>query len=65
MSAFSGPTLFIQRKYNEELPVISVEGHNLNSLRYADDISLIAKNEKELQEVINKVLMENKKEEHL
>ena len=34
-------------------------GHNLNNIRYADDIALIADSEENLQKILNKVVSES------
>lgn len=38
---------------------IKVGGHNINSLRYADDTVLIADNEKDIQELLDIVVAES------
>ena len=42
-----------------ELPGISIGGHNVNNLRYADDTVLIAEDEKHLQELLNVIVQES------
>ena len=43
----------------QDMPGISVGGHNINNLRYADDTVLLAENEKHLQEMINIIAKES------
>ena len=45
-------TEFIFRN-SDDLEGISINGHNINNLRYADDTALIAKSETKLQEIVN------------
>ena len=40
---------------------IKIAGRNINNLRYADDITLMAKREEELKSLLMKVKEENKK----
>ena len=40
---------------------IKIAGININNLRYADDTTLMAKNEKELKSLLMKVKQENEK----
>ncbi|CAM1330889.1 Uncharacterised protein r2_g3992 [Pycnogonum litorale] len=40
----------------EDMPVLSVGGHNINNLRYADDTGLIATSEEKLQALLDKVV---------
>ena len=47
-------TEFIFREV-EELEGISINGKNLNNIRYADDTALIANSEDKLQEIVNEV----------
>jgi hypothetical protein len=42
------------------MPGISIGGHNINNLRYADDTILIASNEKDLQALIDRIVDESK-----
>ena len=39
-----------------DMPGISVGGHNINNLRYADDTILIATNERDLQALIDRIV---------
>lgn len=45
----------------EGMPGISIGGYNLNNLRYADDTVLIAENGKDLQALIDIIVMESDK----
>ena len=45
----------------EDLPGITVNGHNINNIRYADDTVLIADTETGLQNLLNKVIVESEK----
>lgn len=45
--------------YVEGLAIISVWAYNLNNLRYAYDTVLIVNKEEELQDMINRVVMES------
>jgi hypothetical protein len=38
-----------------DMPGISIGGHNINNLRYADDTILIATNEKDLPALIDRI----------
>ena len=49
----------------EGMPGIKVGGYNMNNIRYADDIVLIADNEKELQEMLDTVVRETEKKDYL
>ena len=40
---------------------IKIAGRNINNLRYADDITLMAKSEEELKSLLMKVKKENEK----
>ena len=40
---------------------IKIAGRNINNLRYADDTTLMAENEKELKSLLMKVKMESEK----
>ena len=40
---------------------IKIAGRNINNLRYAEDITLMAENEEELKSLLMKVKEENKK----
>ena len=40
---------------------IKIAGRNINNLRYADDTTLMAENEKELERLLMKVKEESKK----
>ena len=40
---------------------IKIAGRNINNLRYADDITLMAENEEELKSLLMKVKEESKK----
>ena len=40
---------------------IKIAGRNINNLRYADDITLLAKSEEELKSLLMKVKVENEK----
>ena len=40
---------------------IKITGRNINNLRYADDTTLMAKNEEELKSILMKVKEESKK----
>ena len=53
-------TEFIFRESNH-LPGISIHGHNLNNIRYADDTALLADSEKNLQEIVSCVKNESSK----
>ncbi|CAG5129251.1 unnamed protein product, partial [Candidula unifasciata] len=44
-----------------DMPGIVVGGHNINNLRYADDTVLIATSQKELQEMIDIVVLESER----
>ena len=46
-------------RHIQELPGISIGGHNVNNLRYADDTVLIAEDEKHLQELLNVIVQES------
>ena len=46
---------------SQETPGIKIAGTNSNNLRYADDITLIAKSEEELKSLLMKVKEESKK----
>ena len=52
---FSIYTEQIMRKI-EDMPGVSVNGHVINNIRYADDTTLIAENEKDLQLLLNKIV---------
>ena len=54
---FSLYSEIIRRKL-EDLPGISVDGININNLRYADDTILIATNEKDLQTLVDTIVRE-------
>ena len=41
--------------------VIKIAGRNINNLRYADDINLMAENEEKLKSLLMKVKQENGK----
>uniref|UniRef100_A0A0B7BSZ6 Reverse transcriptase domain-containing protein n=1 Tax=Arion vulgaris TaxID=1028688 RepID=A0A0B7BSZ6_9EUPU len=43
----------------KDIPGIAVGGHIINNLRYADDTVLIARNEMELQKLVDKVVTES------
>ena len=43
------------------MPGMKIREVNINNLRYADNIVLIAKSESDLQNILNKVVSENKK----
>ena len=43
----------------QDMPGISIGGHNINNLRYADDTVLIAEKETHLQEMINIIAKES------
>jgi len=45
----------------ENLPGISTNGYNMNNIRYADDIVLIAESEKDLQVLVNIIEQESEK----
>ena len=45
----------------EDLKGFIIEGQNINNLRYADDTGLIAESEKELHDLLGKVVKESKK----
>ena len=40
---------------------IKIAGRNINNLRYADDITFLAKSEEELKSLLMKVKVENEK----
>ena len=48
-------------RQTEELPGLKMGGLKINNLRYADDTVLLAENEKDLQEIAEKVKVESKK----
>ena len=43
---------------------IKISGRNINNLRYADDITLMAEREEELKRLLMKVKEESKKAQH-
>jgi ribosome-interacting GTPase 1 len=43
-------------KHITDMPGISIGGHNINNLRYPDDMILIATNEKDLQALIDRIV---------
>ena len=43
------------------LPGIKIGGHNINNLRYADDIVLIAENDKDLNAMLELIVLESNK----
>ena len=45
----------------ETQPGIKIAGRNINNLRYADDITLMAESEEELMKLFMKVKEENEK----
>ena len=45
----------------EAQPGIKIAGRNINNLRYADDITLMAESEEELKSLLMKVKVENEK----
>ena len=60
------PDLFNLNRENvfrelEDLDGISVGGHNLTNLRFADDSMLVASSQQGLQDLLNKVVDESKK----
>ena len=46
---------------DEAQPGIKIAGRNINNLRYADDTTLMAKNEEELKNLLMKVKEESEK----
>ena len=46
----------------ENMPGIAVGGYNVNNLRYADDTVLVAKSEKEIQQLITTIVEEKRKQ---
>ena len=48
-------------KLDESQPGIKIAGKNINNLRYADDTTLMAESEKELNSLLMKVKEESKK----
>ena len=48
-------------RHVEEMPGISIGGHNVNNLRYADDTVLIAEDEEHLQTLLDVIVKESEK----
>ena len=48
-------------RLNEAQTGIKIAGRNINSLRYADDITLMAESEEELKSLLMKVKVESEK----
>ena len=48
-------------RMNEAQAGIKIAGRNINNLRYADDTTLMAENEKELKRLLMKVKVESEK----
>ena len=48
-------------RQNEHVPGIIIGGNNLNNLRYADDTSLVAESEEDLQNLVSKIKTESEK----
>ena len=51
-------TEFIFRESNH-MKGITIHGHNINNLRYADDTALVATSQNDLQEIVTKVKVES------
>ena len=45
----------------KDMPGILINGQNINNVRYADDTTLIAENEQDLQRILNKVIVESER----
>ena len=48
-------------KLDDSQAVIKIAGRNINNLRYADDTTLMAENEKDLRSLLMKVKEESEK----
>ena len=48
-------------RLDESQPRIKISGRNINNLRYADDITLMAESEEELKSLLMKVQVESEK----